>query len=346
MARQRLAAPAHGFAMLVAVQVAMVAALLALGYGSEMASARRVTAEQGLAAAINSTAKATRPVVVTITEDIVLTGSLPLILGPIVIKGACGGRKCVIDGAGKYGIFQAYAAPPQCSVTIENLILRNAAEGAVYSKCDLKLTRVHFAKNKGSSAAAVGNGLAKWHIEDCLFEKNSASGAGGALYVSAAGRGRLVRTTFRSNRAGQDGGAVYIFGQVANAYVLDRVTLDSNTAGKSGGGLFVVGTASGAPKVFVSGCKFTKNVAAGGPGGALALSYLLDARICHTSIAGGRNSAKDGQGNDLALLDGNYFPQMTVSFCPANPNSLSLFVTPVPRLPIVRQNCAVCALPR
>ncbi|GBG68358.1 hypothetical protein CBR_g2902 [Chara braunii] len=344
MARRGFAAPAQRFALLAAVQVALV--LLALGYGCQMASARRVTAEQRLAAAINSTAKATRPVVVTITEDIVLTRSLPLILGPIVIKGGCGRRKCVVDGAGKYGIFQAYALPPLCSVTIENLILRNAAQGAVYSKCDLKLRRVDFTKNKGASAAAVGNGQASWHIEDCLFEKNSASGAGGALYVSAAGRGRVVRTTFRSNRAGQDGGAVYIYGQMTGSYVFDRVTLDSNAAAKSGGGLFVVGTASGAPKVFVSGCKFSKNVATGGPGGALALSASVDARICHTSIVGGRNAAKGGKGNDVALLDGNYHPQMTVSFCPRKPSGLSLFVTRVPKLPVVSQNCWVCALPR
>ncbi|GBG68347.1 hypothetical protein CBR_g2891 [Chara braunii] len=161
-------------------------------------------------------------------------------------------------------------------------------------------------------------------------------------------RGRLEKTTFKSNRAEGDGGAVYINGQPANTvgYVLDHVTFDSNTAGNAGGGMYVAGTSQAVVKVFVSRCKFTKNVATGGEGGALALSVLMDARICHTSIADGGNKANGGQGNNLALLDGNYNPQMTVSFCPAHLKSLSLHVTAVANPPTVRHHCEVCELPK
>ncbi|GBG68348.1 hypothetical protein CBR_g2892 [Chara braunii] len=317
------------------LQVVLVAAVF-LGYGCQTTSARHVTAEQRLAAAITSSRTARHPVVLTITEDIVLTKPLPVILGSILIKGACGRRKCVVDGAGKYAIFRAYGSPAECSVTIEHLILRNAAESAYNGKCNVRLKGVVFKNNRDrvGGAVAVGLGAATWDIEDCLFEGNSAPGVGGALLVSAWGRGRVARTVFKSNRAGEEGGAVIVYAQPINkaGYVFDQVTFDSNTAGKSGGGMFIAGSTQRAVTVVVSGCKFTKNVARGGYGGGLALGWLMDARICHTSMAGGGNKAKGGQGNDLALLDGNYSPQMTVTFCPAKPiqpNALSLFVTPV-----------------
>ncbi|GBG68346.1 hypothetical protein CBR_g2890 [Chara braunii] len=344
MARQRfMVVAADRFSLHLAVQVVLAAAVL-LGYGCQTASAHRVANEQQLAAAINGTAGVT----VTITSDIVLTKELPTIPHSITIKGACGGRKCVIDGAGKYGIFRAYGSTPECSVTIENLLLRNAADMPAYmGKCNLKLKGVEFKNNK-AGGVVIGLGPATWHIHDCLFEGNSVSGVGGAFVVTSSGRGRLERTTFKSNRAEENGGAVYIDAQPANTvgYVLDHVTFDSNTAGKGGGGMYVGGTSQAVVTVFVSRCKFTKNVATGGAGGGLALRSLMDARICHTSIADGGNKANGGQGNDLALLDGNYNPQMTVSFCPAHPKSLSLHVTEVANPPTVRHHCEVCELPK
>ncbi|GBG88837.1 hypothetical protein CBR_g48449 [Chara braunii] len=339
MARRRLAAPAQRFALFAAVQVAVV--LLALGYGCQMASAGHATAEQRLASALNSTLTAKGPIVVTITEDIVLTQALPYMSGShsIVIKGACGSRKCVVDGAGKYGIFSSYGR----KLTIKDLILRNAGEGAVSSKTDLRLTRVVLTGNRGT-AVTVANGWNVWHIGDCHFENND----GSALVLSTSGSGKVVGTTFRSNRAGGNGGAVLIDAR-ADSYVFDHVTLDSNTAGKSGGGIFIEGLYAPYPermKVLISGCKFTKNVAKGGPGGALAVGSYLEARICRTSIAGGGNTAKGGKGNDVALVSSDFQKLPTaVSFCPKK--GLSLFVVPVPKIPMVehpiaRENCAVC----
>ncbi|GBG43896.1 hypothetical protein CBR_g77465, partial [Chara braunii] len=327
-----------------AVQVVLAAAVL-LGYGCQKASALSIANEQQLAAAINGTAGVTA----TITADIVLTKALPTILHSITIKGGCGGRKCVIDGGGKFGIFAAYGAAPECSVTIKNLLLRNAADMPAYTgKCNLHLKGVEI-KNNVAGGVVVGLGASTWHIHGCLFEGNSATGVGGGFLVTSSGRGRLEKTTFKSNKATEDGGGVYIHAQPANTdgYVLDHVTFDSNTAGRSGGGMYVAGMSQApAAKVFVSRCKFTKNVATGAEGGGLALSVLMDARICHTTIADGGNTANGGQGNDLALLDGNYDPQMSVSFCPEHPKSLSLHITNVTNPPIVRHHCVVCDLPK
>ncbi|GBG85618.1 hypothetical protein CBR_g40346 [Chara braunii] len=342
MASGGVGSEAQGLALSAVLRLAVVAAL-ALGYGGQTATA---TAESQLAEAINSTATAKKsPVLVTITEDIVLSKALPLILGPVHIKGACPGRKCVVDGGGKFGIFQAYALPPRCAVTIENLSLINAKKGAVYSTCDLRVINVHFKRNNGQSALSLGLGAAFWHVEDCLFETNSASGSGGGIFVSSFGQGRIVRTTFKSNKAGEDGGAVRIFTHGNSAgYVFDRVIFDSNTAGKRGGAVFVSGTIDAPVKVLVSRSRFLNNVAAGGAGGALALTVGTDARICDTSVAGGGNRAKGDQGNDVALLNGNYHPLMLVYFCPAKPDNLSLYVTPALNPPIVRYNSQVCTL--
>ncbi|GBG88832.1 hypothetical protein CBR_g48444 [Chara braunii] len=339
MARRRLAGPAQRFALFAAVQVAVV--LLALGYGCQMVSAGRPAAEQRLASALSSTLTAKGPIVVTITEDIVLTKALPYMEGnyAILIKGACGSRKCVVDGAGRYPIFSSYGP----KLTIEDLIVRNSGELAIYSKTDLKLTRVVFTGNK-MGAVSVGTGGNAWDIEDCHFENND----GSALLLSTSGSGKVVRTTFRSNRAEGNGGAVVI-NAVAKSYVFDRVTLDSNTAGKSGGGIFIEGSYPPYPermKVLISGCKFTKNVAKGGPGGALAVGSYVEARICGTSIAGGGNTAKGGKGNDVAVVSSDFHRLPTaVSVCPKK--GLSLFVVPAPKIPmvqrpVVRENCAVC----
>ncbi|MGV9195802.1 SpaA isopeptide-forming pilin-related protein [Arcanobacterium canis] len=90
--------------------------------------------------------------------------------------------------------------------------------------------------------------LARWHeltkselnIHGGLFEKNTASAAGGAVYVGAAGAS-IAGGEFRENEGGQMGGAIYVASQPYTLHMSD-VFVEGNKANGNGGGLWVCPT--------------------------------------------------------------------------------------------------------
>ncbi|MDP9801292.1 hypothetical protein J2S49_001368 [Arcanobacterium wilhelmae] len=96
----------------------------------------------------------------------------------------------------------------------------------------------------GTDAAAI----AKWHeitgselnISGGVFEKNTSSVTGGAVYVGAEGA-NISGGEFRNNSTGRLGGAIYVASQPYTLH-MSRVFVEKNSANSNGGGLWVCPT--------------------------------------------------------------------------------------------------------
>ncbi|GFR52978.1 hypothetical protein Agub_g15667 [Astrephomene gubernaculifera] len=221
-----------------------------------------------------------------------------------------------------------------CPATLE---LRNVSfsqnrayqGGALIAEvCNMTLRNANFSSNtaRGDAGAVLVTGFTSkdftadsspyaLNLVDTAFEKNIASGVGGALkaywaVVSAAG------TVFNNNKASIQGGAVYL--QIVPPMphtdngaavdtgvraVFDRCEFLSNAVNNSGGALFHAASA-----VHLSDCKLYDNSAGNGfisdswsnAGGAIfGMSCTAPMRLAGGELSGNR---ADGRGGAVALL--------------------------------------------
>ena len=155
-------------------------------------------------------------------------------------------------------------------------------------------------------------------IRGCVFERNTATGSGGAVYQTE-GTVNISNTTFTESAAGH-GGAIYLTNTDAS---LADVSFTANTASNNGGAIDIVGA-----DVTVSGTSvFTDNSSAK-HGGAVYISYIhasadgLTPEIPGTlTVTGGsftHNSSTAGGAVSIrsdceASFDGTVFTENTVS---------------------------------
>ncbi|GBG81590.1 hypothetical protein CBR_g32582 [Chara braunii] len=299
-------------------------------------------AEIALAKAITESNGKGKGKVIVLKTDVILTKALPVIpyQGQLVIRGECGKRKCVIDGAKKFGIFVTYT--PGCLIKLENLEIRQAKDGAVSGKCNVVIKNCLFRANRGAPVVALGIGDPTFDISNTVFIDNQSNSSCGALCSNSRGGGKLQNCSFIRNTANDDGGAVYLWGVGEKPLMITNCLFESNSALRgSGGAMFIEpnGIENWAD-VYVMETKFKGNQAKT-MGGAVTLVSDLKAHFCGGVMSG--NKALSGKGNDLALVSGGPLP-VFVNFCPYPPK-LSVYGVPSIRQHAVVDSCRLCGGP-
>jgi predicted outer membrane repeat protein len=164
--------------------------------------------------------------------------------------------------------------------------------GALFSSGDITLTNVILTKNEttqGTGGATYSGGASTF--TNCVFEDNHANEHGGAVF---AGNVKAKQTTFRLNQAVNNfGGAVYLApGAVTSEF--DTCLFDSNRAKQDGGAVFVTGNQH--VTIFLTSV-FEKNYSASGRGGAASLSgssVLFSRCTFEANISEPGNNAQGG----------------------------------------------------
>jgi hypothetical protein len=118
----------------------------------------------------------------------------------------------------------------------------NGEGGAMYLSgvTKMHLERVRFRGNIAGNGGAIFINISN-HVtfSDCLFRDNSASGDGGAMYISDYNyRITVSGSTFRSNSAEGNGGGLFVH-QYNDFITMDDTDVVDVTATNRGGGLYV-----------------------------------------------------------------------------------------------------------
>lgn len=176
------------------------------------------------------------------------------------------------------------------------------------------------AENNGG--AICGDEDSRITVSNAAFQNNSASKAGGAVFLSGTSdQTAFSGCTFSGNSTtGNDtsesyynkgGGAVAILADRHASFTDCQFT--NNQSATSGGALLTAGTGKDSDKrgdthVDLSGCSLTGNTASGG-GGGLATFWVATVSMDNTSIS--NNSASSGGGIYSGEIDG-CFGQVTI----------------------------------
>jgi CSLREA domain-containing protein len=223
--------------------------------------------------AANAQAGANTVIFDGVSEPIILTSALPLIVASGGDLGIDGGQTVEISGDNAYPIFQLGL---NANLTLHGLVLTEATAaygaainstgtltvsgttfdgnaaaigGAIWSHGSLTVSDSTF---DGNSAGIYGGAI---HIDggsitlaSSTFIDNSAASGGGALLNGSLGTATVVNTTFRGNSGGY-GGAIDSFGSLA----VTNSTFQGNAAAESGGAISSVVAAVVRNSVFVRG---------------------------------------------------------------------------------------------
>ncbi|GBG89973.1 hypothetical protein CBR_g50063 [Chara braunii] len=255
-----------------------------------------------------------------LTADVTLTSSLPPLSKDFAVTGKCAGRRCVINGGGKFRGFVAQSA----SLSLSGLDLVgmktvgkgvNAFEydtsgGAVYVR-DGVLTVKNCVFRRNKAKKAMGGGAiamldTRFLISDSELTGNSVDGSGGAIAAWSNSYGELRRTKLSGNKAGYYGGAANF--REAGAKITE-CEFSGNHAGKNGGALLL----SEAGGTVIASSRFERNSAPKGLGGALRVIANDDGPTVCASTTFTNNSAKDKTTSDTSVEGGE------TTFCPAPP---------------------------
>ena len=204
----------------------------------------------------------------TITQNIILTGTLPTIDNATGASLVIAGNGNAIDGAGLYEIF---AIADDTRVHIDHLTLHDATTSqarcgggslgftacgaAIYSSGTLSVTNSTFFNNSAAGGGAIlaeGNRTGALDPADSLFVENStfysntATVNGAAVYVLRISA-TVRNSTFSDNYAASRGGAMYVRGlsPAGATLTMEHSTIVSNTTDFRSAGIgFFVSTAA------------------------------------------------------------------------------------------------------
>ncbi len=180
-----------------------------------------------------------------------------------------------------------------------------SAGGAIQSvRGNVVLRRCTFTGNDAHYAGGalhIADSDARYQIEDCVFDSNTAVFGGAIWWVSGA-EGDVYDTLFDGNTASQDGGGVY---HNSSPATYTRCTFVNNkTEGPiadDGGAMYIVGETSN--EVVATSCLFTNNTA-NSSGGAILLVSGPDSQFLNCTIFGntalGAFSGSGGGGVDTS----------------------------------------------
>lgn len=166
-------------------------------------------------------------------------------------------------------------------VFTDNVAKNNGSGGAVnlnesYFFGDLNWSNLTFDNNTAGKGGALFVSI-QWSLghhtlDNCLFNANSASIDGGAIYWDFEAEATVNKCNFTNNSSAGDGGAVYVYGSGANDFItldFDSCHFNQNDASQNGGAIAY----TDGPSAYRSGAVFTKcgfeANTAGNDGGAL-----------------------------------------------------------------------------
>lgn len=141
----------------------------------------------------------------------------------------------------------------------------HAGGGAIAAAGDVKVEDSTFTGNHGDLGGAISLG-GNAEIYNCKFINNSATRAGGAVYLGKESEVSLVNSNFTKNSAGS-GGAIFINGK---NHILHSLNFIENSA--SYGGALTYGECI---NTVVNNCNFIKN-SANSYGGAIYFDYVFN----------------------------------------------------------------------
>jgi predicted outer membrane repeat protein len=149
--------------------------------------------------------------------------------------------------------------------------------GSVYFGIDHKdivLTRNVFLRSSGDYGGAlyISEFNAIVSLTSCVWERNTASVYGGAIYTESDDL-QMVDCRVLSNSAGSSGAGMYASVDQLN---MSSCVFDSNTASESYGGVYMEFVIS----AFISICNFTSNRAAAGGGMSCSACNSIEIRGC------------------------------------------------------------------
>lgn len=182
-------------------------------------------------------------------------------------------------GGGAYAYGSVLDAQPQPRFVECTFEANHAGEGGAYADLNVsaQFVRCTFRDNVAIDAGALHSaGAHDLVLERCWFERNSASGAGGALVVAAydASRTRIVSSCFVDNTAGVSGGAIAVFGHpplaAGGGLHLESSLIARNRAYFGGGIAATENGELGTPLMQVLGATIVDNVALGHLGGGVS----------------------------------------------------------------------------
>ncbi len=187
-----------------------------------------------------------------------ITGCSPTIQGCIL-----SGNHVTVDGG---GIMLSQANPDIAGCTFLNNTADDAGGGIMAHTCAPTITSCLFESNSatwgggglynyyasptvedcsfrynvtshwgGGVHNQNGNAPALLRYHDCIFEENSATQDGGAMYNRVSAEPYITYCTFTANEAGRYGGALYCNASIPH---LDHCTLRGNASATDGGGMY------------------------------------------------------------------------------------------------------------
>ena len=190
----------------------------------------------------------------------------------------CSGTAVYFDGSN-----------PSDKLMMHNCEINGAQNGAVVMEWRLKymISDTTFSNNHAEYGAAVDALYAEdgSYVRNCRFTENTADKAAGALYCVSG----VSRCVFENNKAGTDGGALFIRSNEDGA--VSRCTFEGNTAGADGGAI-----CAGCHAKLMADNTTIINNRAGGKGGGIYLGALTvsNHRLTNVTVTG--NSAGHGGG--------------------------------------------------
>ena len=258
-------------------------------------------------------------------------------VGITIVGRAAPSDATVLDGGGSTRLFVASAGSVEITdVTLANGLVEHSGGGAIFAS-DTNLTirrstlrgnratgdggaigivsgalvldHVRFSDNFGQSGGAVFAAQTATSVTDSSFDLNGASWSGGAMFVSFPLSLTVTRTTFTSNIATRDGGALATEGAgddgVAGA--ITGSTFSTNDASGLGGAIFVrTATTAYSVGLTVDGSTFDANTAdAGGAIAADDAPVVVNAsNFTGNSVTGGGGAIASG--GSLTVTGGTF----------------------------------------
>lgn len=203
----------------------------------------------------------------------------------------------------KEGSFVGYSTVIQNSTFSNNYAQEG---GAVYNYNNkTSFTKVNFLNNSASYGGAVVDRVGVESVyKQCVFKQNLAGFMGAALYLDYGSLTKVQDSVFENNTASSNGGAMYLVTRASQVENTDVKVTNSkfigNEAGHRGGAVYNFDQSL----LEIADSGFVNNIAAGG-GGAVATDYLAETTLanCTFNPTGINAGANDTTTDDAGVIN-------------------------------------------